>query len=105
MDESASAAGAGADEGAAGAGSDSSSKRASSSGKPQVTGMYNGKEVSFNAVWGKHTFTEDEIARLLAGETIKIDYTSKAGRKKTTTGKLGYKTFKGKKYFGFQPDF
>ena len=112
MDEGASAAGAGADDGAgggaggaAGAGSDSSSSRAGSAGKPKVTGMFEGKEVSFNAVWGKHTFTEDEIARLLAGETIKIDYTSKAGRKKTTTGKLGYKTFKGKKYFGFQPDF
>lgn len=104
MDESASAAGAGADDGAAGSGSDSSS-RAGSAGKPKVTGTYEGKEVSFNAVWGKHTFTEDEIARLLAGKTIKIDYTSKAGRKKTTTGKLGYKTFKGKKYFGFQPDF
>ena len=115
MDESASAAGAGAGSadgaggggagGAAGSGSDSASTRAGSAGKPKVTGMFEGKEVSFNAVWGKHTFTEDEIARLLAGETIKIDYTSKAGRKKTTTGKLGYKTFKGKKYFGFQPDF
>ena len=91
--------------GKGGAGSDSSNGSTAGSGKPQVTGMFEGKEVSFNAVWGKHTFTEDEIARLLAGETIKIDYTSKAGRKKTTTGKLGYKTFKGKKYFGFQPDF
>ena len=68
-------------------------RRSGSAGKPKVTGMFAGKEVSFNAVWGKHTFTEDEIARLLAGETIKIDYTSKAGRKKTTTGKLTFNKY------------
>ena len=68
------------------------------------TGMYRGKEVSFKSSWGGHTFTEEEIAKLLADEPITFDYTTKRGRKRTATGKLGYGTGRFKKIFGFQPE-
>lgn len=70
----------------------------------RITGMYRGKEVSFKSSWGGHTFTEEEIAALLADEPITFDYTTKRGRKRTATGKLGYGTGRFKKIFGFQPE-
>lgn len=70
----------------------------------RITGQYRGKEVSFKSSWGGHTFTEEEISKLLADEPITFDYTTKRGRKRTATGKLGYGTGRFKKIFGFQPE-
>ena len=47
-----------------------------------------------------------EVNRLLAGETITIQYTSKKdGKPVPVTGKLAYQTYQGRKFLGFKADF
>lgn len=70
----------------------------------RVEGKLNGKPVTFNSVWGQHTFTEEEIIRLLNDESITFQYTTKKGKTRTATGKLGYGTGKYANHFGFQPE-
>lgn len=72
-----------------------------------VRGIFKGKEVvTFKGSWSDHVFTQDEVNRLLAGETISIQYTSKKDGKPTTaTGKLEWQTYQGRKYLGFKADF
>lgn len=72
-----------------------------------VRGVFKGKEVvTFKGSWSDHVFTQDEVNRLLAGETISIQYTSKKDGKPTTaTGKLEWQTYQGRKYLGFKADF
>lgn len=70
----------------------------------QVEGKLDGKPVIFNSVWGKHTFTEEEIIRLLNNQAITFQYTTKKGKTRTATGKLGYGTGKYANHFGFQPE-
>lgn len=65
----------------------------------------NGKEISFNKSWGGHTFTPDEIRDLGEGKLITISYTTKAGKQAEATGMLEEQEFKGKKFWGFKPDF
>ncbi|MCW0953121.1 DNA topoisomerase [Weissella ceti] len=74
--------------------------------KEKITGMYTptGKEVSFNAKWGKHTFTANEINDLLSGKEIDIQGKG-TKREYTYRGKLTDYTYKGKKTFGFNGDF
>ena len=70
-----------------------------------VTGTWNGKEVAFKREWGGHTFTDEEIEHLLAGEEITIRSKSKKGRDYEATGKLAWQSFRGIKFFGFKADF
>lgn len=70
----------------------------------RVEGKLNGKPVTFNSVWGQHTFTEEEIIRLLNDQSITFQYTTKKGKTRTATGKLGYGTGKYASHFGFQPE-
>ena len=73
----------------------------------RVDATYRGKKVSFKRVWGAndhwegHRFTDAELERLLAGETIEFPAVSKKGSDYTATGSLENYTFKGRKYFGF----
>lgn len=60
------------------------------------------KKVSFKKVWAGHEFTDDEIGRLLAGEEIAFEATSKAGKSFSAKGRLGVSEFKGRRYVGFQ---
>ncbi|MFC0290603.1 DNA topoisomerase [Bombilactobacillus bombi] len=88
---------------------------ASQAGKPQgtlvkkakVTCTFNGQEISFSKTWGSHTFSEQEIADLLAGKTITFE-TIKKYKKKTyknqVTGSLQLQSYKGHKYWGFKMD-
>lgn len=69
-----------------------------------VTGAFGGKQVTFKRLFSGHRFTDDEVARLLRGEVIEFEATSKGGRPYTAKGQLGYGTFKGHKTFGFQLD-
>lgn len=62
------------------------------------------RSVSFKQRWGGHEFTDDEVQRLLAGETITITATTKSGSHRQVTGSLGVGEFRGKKYIGFQEE-
>lgn len=72
-----------------------------------VRGIFKGKEaVQFKGSWSDHVFTQDEINRLLAGETISITYTSKKdGSPAQASGKLEWQTYEGRKFLGFKADF
>ncbi|MDH2390103.1 DNA topoisomerase [Streptomyces sp. HNM0663] len=60
------------------------------------------KKVTFKKVWSGHTFSDDEVAKLLAGETISFEARSTEGKPFTATGALGVGDFKGRKFVGFQ---
>ncbi|MFE4835534.1 DNA topoisomerase [Arthrobacter sp. NPDC056691] len=62
------------------------------------------KKIAFRRIWSGHEFSGDEVVRLLAGETISFQATSKAGKPYTATGALGIGDFKGRKFVGFQPE-
>ena len=77
--------------------------------KEKYTGIWNGKEVSFNREWSQHKFTDDECERLCAGEDITIEAVSaKTGNKFKCHGVLADDlTFKDKEgkdrqYTGFK---
>lgn len=73
--------------------------------KGYVEGVFDGKPVTFKDSWSNHTFTQDETDRLLAGEIISIDYTSKNGMPRTVSGRLEWQNNNGHEYFGFKADF
>lgn len=64
------------------------------------------KDVKFKRTWSNHTFTETEIADLLAGKKISFETTTKAGKPYTATGDLQRQTFtsggKNYEYVGFK---
>lgn len=69
-----------------------------------------GKKVKFKRRWSTHDFTDAELDKLLAGEEISFEATSKrTGKSYTAKGSLENCTFEtdGKvvKYIGFKPDF
>ena len=61
-----------------------------------------GETVSFNREWGGHTFTDEEVALLLAGETISFEAVSAKGNTYTAEGALQKQKFKGKTFWGFK---
>lgn len=66
-----------------------------------VEGVFKGQTVRFKGSFSNHTFTNQEIERLLAGETIVIEY--KDG--KQCDGKLTWQQYQGKKFLGFKANF
>lgn len=71
-----------------------------------VKGIFKGKEAAIKGSWSDHVFTDDEIKRLFAGETITITYTSKKdGKPVPASGKLEWQTYEGRKFLGFKADF
>ena len=73
--------------------------------KAKATGVWQGREVSFNKEWGGHAFTDAEVAKLLAGETIRISAISKAGKPYEVAGALAEGSYNGRSFIGFKPDF
>ena len=66
---------------------------------------WKGKPERFKRVWSGHRFTDQEVVALKAGKKIEFQATStRTGNEYTATGALGYSTFKGHKFFGFQLD-
>lgn len=61
-----------------------------------------GEEVVFNKEWGGHTFTDEEVAKLLAGEEISFEAVSSKGNTYTAEGSLQKQKYKGKTFWGFQ---
>ncbi|WP_233272474.1 DNA topoisomerase [Rhodococcus sp. JT-3] len=73
-----------------------------------VSGMWKGKNVQFkgrgwgaNEHWPGKDFTAQEVAQLLAGETIEFEATGKSGKKYTAKGALATRAYQGQKTFGF----
>lgn len=71
-----------------------------------ATGKWKGKDVKFKRTWSGHTFTDDEVALLLAGKEISFEAVStRTGSTYTAKGKLANQTYQGSKFVGFKPDF
>lgn len=70
-----------------------------------VRGTFKGEAVTIKGSWSNHTFTDDELKRLFAGETIAINYTQKSGKEDNANGKLEWQTYQGKRFLGFKPQF
>ncbi|NEA14217.1 type IA DNA topoisomerase [Streptomyces halstedii] len=60
------------------------------------------KRVAFKKLWSGRAFSDDEVAKLLAGETISFEAMSTEGKPFTATGALGVGDYKGRKFVGFQ---
>lgn len=80
--------------------------------KKKATGVYKktGDQISFNIEWSGHRFTDDEVSKLLNGDTIEIDAVSaKTKQPFKVKGNLEQQTFKGKNglvpFWGFSPKF
>ena len=56
--------------------------------KEKYNGTWNGKEASFNKVFGGHTITQEEADKLFAGEVIEFE-TNFKGVNRTSKVKLG----------------
>ena len=67
-------------------------------------GEWKGKNIKFKRTWSGHRFTDDEVAKLLAGDKIVLcDLTSaKTGAKFGAEGELQVQDFKGRKFVGFK---
>lgn len=67
-----------------------------------ATGKWKGKQVRFKRIWGGHRFTDEEVADLLAGKTIKVlGLKSKSGKEYGVEGKLANLKYQGRAYVGF----
>lgn len=65
-----------------------------------------GQSVKFSKEWSGHTFTDQELADLLAGKQITFTATSaRTGNDFEATGKLEKLEYNGSKYVGFKADF
>ena len=64
-------------------------------------GFWNGNNIRFNRIWGNHFFSDQEVKRLLAGETIEFNTTTKDGRPFKARGKLTNREYNGKFFVGF----
>lgn len=60
----------------------------------KCTGIWNGKPVSFKKTWSGHDFTDAECEKLMNGETITFEATSKSGKVYQVTGDLAEQSFK-----------
>ena len=54
---------------------------------------------------GGHTFTDAEVEKLLAGDTIEFSAVSSRGKDYTARGKLEEQEYKGYPFWGFKADF
>lgn len=82
------------------------SQQSSQQAENRVQGTFKGKQISFKRVWSGHKFTDEEIVRLLNGETIAFSALSqKTGSTYMASGKLSQQTLNGHKFWGFKPDF
>lgn len=68
----------------------------------RVTGSFEGKKITFKRIWGGHRFTNEEVKKLLKGNEISFQMTSKRGSTYTVTGKLAKQTYKRKTFYGFK---
>ena len=72
--------------------------------KEKAMGNWNNMEISFSREWGGHRFTDEEVIKLLAGDTISFEKSSDGGVK-MITGKLAQQEYNGFAYVGFSPSY
>ena len=70
--------------------------------KEKAEGIFAGIKIKFNRVWGGHRFTDEEVQKLLAGETIHIKGKKKNGDEFEYDGKITEQNYKGKSFWGFK---
>lgn len=70
--------------------------------KEKAEGTFAGIQIKFNRVWGEHRFSDDEVQKLLAGETIHITGKKKNGDSFECDGKLTEQEYEGRKFWGFK---
>ena len=70
-----------------------------------VRGTFEGKTVEIKGSWSDHKFTDDELQRLFAGETIAINYTKQSGQQDNVNGKLEWQMYQGHRFLGFKAQF
>jgi len=69
-------------------------------------GVWKGVNVSVKREWSGHRFTDEEVAKLLAGEDIEFEaVSSKTGKSFKYKGHLANQTFKGRAFVGIEGDF
>lgn len=68
----------------------------------KMTGIFKGEEITFAKSWSGHSFTDDELTKLLNGDDISFDAKSKRGKAYTASGKMAKQTFKGSVFYGFK---
>ena len=75
-------------------------------GKEKATGVHKptGETVSFNKEWAGHTFTDEEIERLLDGEEISFTAKAKSGKNFEARGRLEKQKYEGREFWGFKLD-
>lgn len=71
----------------------------------RVSGTWSGREVSFRREFSGHRFTDEEVAELLAGRSVRLMdcVSAKTGSTFHCEGHLEEGTFKGKAFVGFKP--
>ena len=69
--------------------------------KEQYSGVFEGKNITFNREWGGYRFSDDECKELLEGKHIIISPTNANGETYEIVGKLGLGEYEGFKYWGF----
>lgn len=67
-----------------------------------ATGLFQGKEISFRRMFSNHRFTDEEVKRLLNGETILIRNVKTKNGPRDLWGSLQEKLFNGVMRFGFE---
>ncbi len=79
------------------------SQQGAVSEKEKCQGIYQptGQEVRFSREWAKHRFTDEEVHKLLAGETIAFQAQSRYGKPFRAVGRLAQQTYKNRPFWGF----
>ena len=68
-----------------------------------IYGNFDGVDRGFSDHWGGYTFTDEDAAKLLDGESITFDCTNKRGQIETITGNLAWiQNRAGTSYLGFE---
>lgn len=70
-----------------------------------VKRTFKGQEIEFKGSFSDHVFTEGELDRLVAGEVVNVEFTTKNGKKMKVNGQLKKQTYKGNSFYGFKADF
>ena len=69
----------------------------------RVRGLWQGREVDYKGSYLDYVFTDDDNAKLQAGESITFDATQN-DKKVTVSGRLADLEYQGHKYVGFKPE-
>lgn len=67
-------------------------------------GRFRNEDIHFKSTWAGHAFTEEEIQRLLKGETIHITAKKKNGEDWEVDGSLAKQRYRGTEFYGFKPE-